>query len=461
MFFMFFGKGNSAKAQGNTQVVTVTDLNKIKPTNISNALAGKVGEVAVSNNRIINGKVTDIDGNPISFATIKIKGTNTGISADANGAYSLRIKEGAILEITGAGFKPVHISIGAESIFNTVLKMDKNVTMGETIIVGGALWRGTDEYYGPLDKAKRVAVLQVKDEITGKAIPNASLIVKPDYNDIADTVLTDKKGIYKIKGITDGDEYEIKVSANGYEPSEFTIDENDFKNRKKEWQILLRKQKPEIVRSTATPKIGKETTIRLGQISASAVKGESLYVVDGIIIPRSVDINPDDVEDITVLHAPQAMAIYGTQASNGAIVITTRKAKEIKMKEVVVSSGVTTKCGRTVGGISYTNTYEESLLGDTIATVKTLLTDSIKVYPNPVQRNTGFSVALKLKQAGNYSMQVTEASGRILLLQKFNASSKNHIEKIMSDSRWAGGVYFIRVFDAQNKLVSKISFIVQ
>ena len=98
-------------------------------------------------------------------------------------------------------------------------------------------------------------------------------------------------------------------------------------------------------------------------------------------------------------------------------------------------------------------------MGDTIATVKTLLTNSIKVYPNPVQRNTVFSVALKLKQAGNYMMQITDASGRILLLQKFNANTKDYTEKIMSDSRWAAGVYYIRVFDNKNQLISKTSFI--
>ena len=113
------------------------------------------------------------------------------------------------------------------------------------------------------------------------------------------------------------------------------------------------------------------------------------------------------------------------------------------------------------GGISYRNNYENSFLGDTIATIKNLLSDTIKVYPNPVQRNTGFSVVLKLKLQGNYSMQITDASGRILLQQKFNANTKDHTEKVMSDSRWTGGVYYIRVFNAQNKLISKSRFIVQ
>ena len=58
-------------------------------------------------------------------------------------------------------------------------------------------------------------------------------------------------------------------------------------------------------------------------------------------------------------------------------------------------------------------------------------------------------------------MQVTDASGRILLQQKFNAVVKGYTEKVMSDSRWAGGVYYIRVFDAQNKLINKSSFIIQ
>ena len=45
------------------------------------------------------GKVTDADGNPVAFATIKIKGTNTGLSADANGAYSIKVNPGAVLVI--------------------------------------------------------------------------------------------------------------------------------------------------------------------------------------------------------------------------------------------------------------------------------------------------------------------------------------------------------------------------
>ncbi len=44
------------------------------------------GVLAFAQSRVVTGKVTDIDGNPVSFASVKIKGSSTGVSADANGA---------------------------------------------------------------------------------------------------------------------------------------------------------------------------------------------------------------------------------------------------------------------------------------------------------------------------------------------------------------------------------------
>jgi TonB-dependent SusC/RagA subfamily outer membrane receptor len=446
MFFMFFGKGNSAKAQGG--IKPGTEINPVKANDIR-------GDIVVANvgkregNRIISGKVTDKDGNPVSFATVKIKGTNTGISADANGVYSIRVNNEDVLTISGVSFKSVEEAVGLRSVINAVLE---GGLTGFVIVE-------TDLVYSAPDKINAVAILKIKDEETGQAIPDVAIVTT--VNSKADTTLTDRKGQYKIKGIKQFEHYFIKVMADGYEPNEFTINSYDFLNRKKEWNVLLRKQKSKIVRSTETAKICKETSVRI-RCGNGLVGRETLYVVDGTIWPYKPEINPDDIEDYLVIQGPAAAALFGYDGANGAVLITTRKAKEIKMKELVVTSEFGIKGAmRMAGGISFTNTYENSFLGDTIATIKTLLSDSIKVYPNPVQRNTVFSVALKLKQAGNYSMQVTDASGRIQLQQKFNAGSKNHTEKIMSDSRWAGGIYYIRVFDAQNKLINKSSFIVQ
>ncbi len=72
---------------------------------------------------IVTGKITDIDGNPVSFASIKIKGTNTGVSADANGTFSLRVNsENDVLIITAAAFKETKIKIGILKHLNIVLE---------------------------------------------------------------------------------------------------------------------------------------------------------------------------------------------------------------------------------------------------------------------------------------------------------------------------------------------------
>ena len=67
-----------------------------------------------------------------------------------------------------------------------------------------------------------------------------------------------------------------------------------------------------------------------------------LYVVDGTILPNSNDLNMDDIEDISVLSGPAASAILGSQGANGAIIITTKKAKISggKSMGVEVNTGV-------------------------------------------------------------------------------------------------------------------------
>ena len=424
--------------------------------------------------RVITGKVTDKDGNPVSFASVKIKGTNTGVSADANGAYSIKVKPNSILIISAAGFTETEVPVGQQSVINTILENDKNVSLGETVITFtvGSIRRDPDEYYGSLDKLKRVAVLLVKDETTGKAIQNANLIVQSSYADISDTALTDRKGMYKIKGIMDNEEYEIKVSAAGYEPNEFTIDESDFKDRKKVWEVLLKKQKfteKEItkqninstiagivpgsqVRSQSVAKLGTETRVRMGAVNTINVGGEAIYVVDGTIAPKKVDINPDDIDDITVLQGPAAAELFGPDGANGAIIITTRKAKEKVLDTVAVNADY---IGRRSGGMRVS--YKISYLAETKAKLMTMLTDSLKVYPNPVARNNSFSVALKLREAGEYQLQFSDASGRVLLQKQFITTAKKYTETVQPQN-WPAGVYHVRVF-SKNKLISSTSFI--
>jgi TonB-linked SusC/RagA family outer membrane protein len=81
-------------------------------------------------------------------------------------------------------------------------------------------------------------------------------------------------------------------------------------------------------RGQSAAKLGQTGEIRLrGESGFSTGSGGVLYVVDGTILSNSGDLNLDDIEDISVLSGPAAAAILGAQGANGAVIITTKKAK--------------------------------------------------------------------------------------------------------------------------------------
>ncbi|MEP7237108.1 MAG: VIT domain-containing protein [Ferruginibacter sp.] len=81
------------------------------------------------------------------------------------------------------------------------------------------------------------------------------------------------------------------------------------------------------VRSQSIAKLGAETMIRLRGENGIGLGTGAIYVVDGTIMTSGGDINPDDVEDISILQGPSAAALFGPDGSNGAIVITLKRAK--------------------------------------------------------------------------------------------------------------------------------------
>jgi len=81
------------------------------------------------------------------------------------------------------------------------------------------------------------------------------------------------------------------------------------------------------VRSQSYAKLGAETLLRLrGENSLSVGKGPA-YVLDGTVLSSALDVNINDIEDITVLQGPAAAVLFGSEASNGAIVMTSKKAR--------------------------------------------------------------------------------------------------------------------------------------
>ena len=69
------------------------------------------GVLAFSQTRVVTGKVIDPAGLEVPFATVKIKDSKTSVSADANGQYSIKVKDSDFLVISSSGFLPTDAAV--------------------------------------------------------------------------------------------------------------------------------------------------------------------------------------------------------------------------------------------------------------------------------------------------------------------------------------------------------------
>ncbi|WP_315821126.1 carboxypeptidase-like regulatory domain-containing protein [Paraflavitalea speifideaquila] len=81
--------------------------------------------MAHGQSRTVTGQVKDSKGDPIPFASIKIKGTTTGSAADANGNFSINAQQGAVLVISASGYTNTEAKVGASGAVNVSCGMPK------------------------------------------------------------------------------------------------------------------------------------------------------------------------------------------------------------------------------------------------------------------------------------------------------------------------------------------------
>lgn len=227
----------------------------------------------------------------------------------------------------------------------------------------------------------------------------------------------------------------------------------------KEWEILLSKQKHEPVKYGGVTNDSRKLRILGGAVSIIIPSGPPIYIVDGIILPDGIKIDSADIETRSVFEGPAASAIFGPQGANGAIVITTRKAKEKSLDTVIVSSPPVCIKSRVTGTMSAKSISES--YNDKKTDVIKGLNNKLRFYPNPALRGNIINITLMLKQTGLLNISITDVSGRIVLQKQVNALSKEQNEQIMCEHKWSAGIYYISVFDNQNKLITKTNFIVQ
>lgn len=91
------------------------------------------GVFAFAQTRVVSGKVTDkSSGSPVPFASVKVKGTRLGLSADATGAFSIKVKDGDVLEISGSGFKTLEVPVGSSTVLN--ISLEGNSELKEVVV---------------------------------------------------------------------------------------------------------------------------------------------------------------------------------------------------------------------------------------------------------------------------------------------------------------------------------------
>ena len=218
----------------------------------------------------ISGTVTDENGVPLPGATVLVQGTSNGVSTDFDGNYSISASQGDTLVFSFVGYSSQSVVVGSSSTVNVSLEPDN--ALEEVVVTALGVQRNT--------KALGYSVTNVEgDEISANPSTNAINALQG-----------------KVAGVN------ITGSAMGAKGSS---------------RVVIR--------------------------GSSSLTGNNqpLYVVDGITINNNnlgaagmwggtdfgdgiSSINPDDVASVTVLKGGAAAALYGSRASNGVIIITTK-----------------------------------------------------------------------------------------------------------------------------------------
>ena len=253
--------------------------------------------VYAQSGRIVSGTVTDENGTPIPFATVRVQGSpRLGTSADQDGKFTLKgLPQDAVLVISAQGHAERTVTLGAE---NTIaITLDRATTTLNEVVVTGAF---------NIKRSQRAVAY------------NAQNVNSEQLNTIRQTNLNSALA-GKVAGLQVLDQSKVKL--------------------------------------------GEAGQVRLGGVSSLA-GGGIIYVVDGTIVNPN-DINPDDIEDVTVYSGVNATALFGERALSGAIVINTKKARKgRKGIGIEVNTGVT--FDRIYVLPKYQNEYAGGASGDLI-----------------------------------------------------------------------------------------------
>lgn len=218
-----------------------------------------IASLAFSQTKVVTGKVTDQAGQAVPFATIRVKGTKVGTSADAEGYYSIKASPSETLIITGTGITAKEVSVGDGASLNIQVQ-HQATSLSEVVVTSLGIQRQSKELGYATAKINN-------GELTEARVVNVATGLAA-----------------KVSGL------EINLVNNSVKP---------------DVRVTLR---------------GDRSILG---------NNEALLVFDGIQLPISylATLNPDDIANVTVLKGASASALYGSSASNGVLIVTTRKGR--------------------------------------------------------------------------------------------------------------------------------------
>ncbi len=227
----------------------------------------------------ISGTVVDSDNEPLIGATVQITSTGTGTTTDIDGNFSLSLSgdEGGTLEVSYIGYETKIVSYQSGQTNITITLSEGAVGLDEVLVIGSSITQ----------ERKRLgnAVTTLKSEKLVEASPNA---------------VTDA-----LQGKVPG----AQITQNSGDPA---------------GGFSIRLRGPSTIKGSSEPLYVVDGVV----VSNLTTNVTNLNVPGGDASPgqnRMVDINPNDIDNINILNGAAAAAIYGSRASNGVVIITTKK----------------------------------------------------------------------------------------------------------------------------------------
>jgi len=245
--------------------------------------------VAFAQTKTLSGKITDPKGQPVPFASVRIKGTKIGVSADADGNYNIKVAPNQTLIVTGAGMLSTEVVAPDASVFNITVKM-KDASMTEVVVTALGIKRSKNELPYSVQTV-------VGDDVSRQR--NANFV-------------TNLEG--KVAGLNINQSNSLGGSTN----------------------VILRGYKSATGSNQALFVIDGVPFDNTNTNTTDQVTGRGGYDYGS----SAADLNPDDIESISVLKGQAASALYGERGFNGVILITTKKGR--KGLGVTLNGGVTT-----------------------------------------------------------------------------------------------------------------------